>query len=86
MHSHGPKTFRRGRAITFLEMMHTKRVTIKEQLEKDEFESISQVLIGELKAIDMIINEFVQLFDIQKEEMTESGKPDETMEGTHEEN
>ncbi|MGG0848046.1 hypothetical protein [Peribacillus simplex] len=65
---HGPKTFRRGRAIAFLDMMNLKRSTIKEQLDKPEFQSINQILVGELKAIDMLINEFIQLFEIQESE------------------
>lgn len=67
-HSHhrGAKTFRRGRAIVFLEMMNLKRSTIKQQLTEPEFQSINQILIGELKAMDLVINEFVQLFEIQE--------------------
>lgn len=67
----GPKTFRRGRAIAFLEMMNLKRSTIKQQLDKPEFQSIHQILVGELKAIDMVINEFIQLFEIQENEAME---------------
>lgn len=76
---HGPKTFRRGRAIAFLEMMHLKRTTIKQQLEQPEFQSIQQMLIGELKAIDMVINEFSQLFEIHESEAKDvSGKAEDT--------
>ena len=67
-HHRGPKTFRRGRAITFLEMMNLKRATIKQQLEQPEFQSIQPILVGELKAIDMVINEFIQLFEIHESE------------------
>ncbi len=67
----GPKTFRRGRAIAFLEMLKLKRSTIKQQLDEPEFQSIQQILVGELKAIDMVINEFTQLFEIQEHELTE---------------
>ena len=73
-HQRGPKTFRRGRAIAFLDMMNLKRSTIKEQLDQPEFQSIQQILVGELKAIDMLINEFIQLFEIQEnEEAAEKG-------------
>lgn len=66
-HRHrGPKTFRRGRAIAFLERMNLKRTTLKQQLEQPEFQPIHQVLLGELKAIDMVINEFTQLFDLNE--------------------
>ncbi|MFF2753627.1 hypothetical protein ACFVR1_07710 [Psychrobacillus sp. NPDC058041] len=68
---HGPKTFRRGRAIAFLERLNLKRSTIMEQLDKPEFQSITQVLAGELKAIDMVINEFTQLFEINESEITD---------------
>lgn len=67
----GPKTFRRGRAIAFLEMIQLKRKTIKQQLEASEFESIKPILIGELKALDMVINEFTQLFDLEEYEGSE---------------
>ncbi|WP_456279125.1 hypothetical protein [Bacillus sp. AK128] len=79
IHHHGPKTFRRGRAIAFLEMLHLKRSTIRQQLDQPEFQSINQVLVGELKAIDMVINEFSQLFEIQENEAVEPrSKRDET--------
>lgn len=67
----GPKTFRRGRAIAFLERMHLKRSTIKQQLDQPEFQSIYSILVGELKAIDMVINEFIQLFEINEDEMAD---------------
>lgn len=76
----GPKTFRRGRAIAFLERMHLKRATIKQQLEQPEFHSIQPILVGELKAIDMVINEFVQLFEINEDEMTDSKPSEDTIE------
>ncbi|MEK3886703.1 hypothetical protein [Bacillus sp. FSL K6-3431] len=67
----GAKTFRRGRAIAFLEMMNLKRATIKQQLDEPEFRSINQILVGELKAIDMVINEFNHLFEIHESEAME---------------
>ncbi|MGG4396329.1 hypothetical protein ABEX25_18660 [Paenibacillus thiaminolyticus] len=73
-HQRGPKTFRRGRAIAFLEMLNLKRSTIKQQLDQPEFESIHQILVGELKAIDMVINEFIQLFEIHISEAMETPK------------
>lgn len=70
-HSHhrGAKTFRRGRAIAFLEMMNLKRETLKGQLATPELQSINPILVGELKAIDMVINEFTQLFEIHESEV-----------------
>ena len=60
----GAKTFRRGRAIAFLERMELKRSTLKKQLEMSELQTINPILVGELKAIDMVIDEFVQLFEL----------------------
>lgn len=51
--------------------MNLKRATIKQQLDEPEFQSIKQILVGELKALDMVINEFVQLFEIQEHETKE---------------
>jgi hypothetical protein len=71
-HHHGAKTFRRGRAIAFLERMKLKRDTLKKQLETPELQSIHPILVGELKAIDMVIDEFVQLFEIHECELRDS--------------
>jgi hypothetical protein len=71
-HKRGPKTFRRGRAIAFFEMMQLRRATIMQQLDAPEFQSIRQILVGELKAIDMVISEFSQLFEIHENETKEA--------------
>jgi len=49
-----------------------KRATLKQQLEQPEFQSIQQILVGELKAIDLVIQEFSQLFDIHESETVET--------------
>lgn len=91
--SRGAKTFRRGRALAFLEGMQLKRSTLHQQLDKPEFEPIQQVLLGELKAIDMVIAEFTQLFEIHEDEMDNkeqtvetTGSIDEKGAAEHEEN
>ncbi|MBX9976098.1 hypothetical protein [Cytobacillus firmus] len=68
----GAKTFRRGRALTFLERMSLKRSALKKQLETPELQSINPILVGELKAIDMVISEFVQLFELYEFEEGET--------------
>ncbi|ULT54453.1 hypothetical protein L1999_14875 [Neobacillus drentensis] len=80
-HHRGAKTFRRGRAIAFLEMMNLKRSTLKSQLDAPEFQSIKPILIGELKALEMVINEFMQLFELHEEEAakTEPNHPEEAI-------
>lgn len=68
-HHRGRKNSRRSKVITFLERMNLKRSAIMEQLDKPEFQSITQVLAGELKAIDIVIDEFTQLFEIHENEL-----------------
>jgi hypothetical protein len=69
---HGAKTFRRGKVIAFLNLLQVKRAVIKQQVDEPEYQSIHQVLVGELKALDTVIHEFVQLFDIREEEVTDA--------------
>lgn len=67
----GAKTFRRGRAVAFLEMMSLKRDTLKQQLETPELQTINPIIVGELKAVEMVINEFVQMFELYEYEVME---------------
>lgn len=60
------QTFRRGRAIAFLDRLHVKRSTLLQQLDQPEFEAIRQVISGELKATDGIIQEFIQAFELRE--------------------
>ncbi|WP_063846057.1 hypothetical protein [Paenibacillus sp. FJAT-27812] len=60
------QTFRRGRAITFLEILNTKRSTLMQQLNQPEFEAIKLVISGELKATDAIIQEFIHSFELRE--------------------
>ena len=71
-HKRGAKTFRRGRAIAFLETLNVKRSTLKKQLNSPELSSINPVIVGELKAIEMVIDEFVQLFELYESEEMET--------------
>lgn len=72
--SEGAQTFRRGRALHFLERLELKRETLASQLEENAFESIRPVIAGELKAVDGIIREFVQVFELhEKPEGCERG-------------
>ena len=67
-HHHGAQTFRRGRALEFLERLNVKRITLTQQLEAPEFQEIKQVILVELKAIELIIDEFTKHFDIHEVE------------------
>ncbi len=62
----GAKTFRRVRALNFLDTMYAKRDLLKGQLETPELQSINPTLVGELKAIETVISEFTQAFEIEE--------------------
>ncbi|MDM5333894.1 hypothetical protein QUF56_11705 [Ureibacillus composti] len=62
--SEGAKTFRRKRAVMFLEHLETKQVVLKKQLETPELQAANPMVAGELKATQAIIDEFVQQFEL----------------------
>lgn len=64
--SHGAKTFRRGRVLAFYQQLVIKRDTLKKQLACPEYQTIQQVIAGELKATEDIINDFKAAFELQE--------------------
>ncbi|PWW08659.1 hypothetical protein DFQ01_101385 [Paenibacillus cellulosilyticus] len=68
-HHHGAQTFRRGRALEFLERLHVRRETLRQQLDAPELETIRQVVLGELKAIELVIAEYTQHFELNRVEV-----------------
>lgn len=58
------QTFRRGRALSFLDNLTVKRETLKKQVNDPDFEAIREVVSGELKAVDQIIQEYIQAFEL----------------------
>lgn len=67
---HGAKTFRRGRALAFYDMMNMKSSALKKQLETPELQSINPIIVGELKAVETLMEEFAQLFELYEVEET----------------
>lgn len=63
---HSAQTFRRGRAIAFLETLTLKRDTLLQQLNQPEYDAIKPVISGELKATDAIIQEFIYAFELRE--------------------
>lgn len=82
-HFKGAQTFRRGRAVAFLERLQVRRDTLQQQLEQPEFDSIKQVISGELKAVDAIIQEFIHMFELH-EVPVEEDQPHEGKDESHE--
>ncbi|GGH77967.1 hypothetical protein JOD43_001393 [Pullulanibacillus pueri] len=70
-HHRGAQTFRRGRALEFLERLNVKYNTLRQQLESTEFQEIKQVILGELKAIEMVIEEYTKHFELHEREGNE---------------
>lgn len=64
--SHGAKTFRRGRALAFYQQLVIKRDTLRKQLACSEYQTIQQVIAGELKATEAIINDFKAAFELEE--------------------
>ncbi|WP_206109328.1 hypothetical protein [Paenibacillus sp. HB172176] len=65
-HGGGAQTFRRGRALEFLERLRTNRDTLEKQLGSPELQEIKPVMLGELKAIEMIIDQYTQHFELHE--------------------
>ncbi|NUU62848.1 hypothetical protein HPT30_21095 [Paenibacillus sp. JW14] len=70
------QTFRRGRAIAFLERLDIKRSTLMQQLNQPEYDAIKQVLSGELKATDAIMQEFIHAFELREVMLEQDAKRD----------
>jgi hypothetical protein len=51
-----------------LQRLDVKRATLVQQLAQPELQAIHQVVSGELKAVELIRNEFIELFDLYERE------------------
>ncbi|WP_206880607.1 hypothetical protein [Alicyclobacillus mali (ex Roth et al. 2021)] len=72
----GPQTFRRGRALQFLEFLNVRRATLLRQLDQPEFADLRPTLLGELKAVESVRDEFMAMFDLWPDtEVTERSEP-----------
>lgn len=60
------QTFRRGRALAFLDRLRLRRSTLERQLARPELGGIRDVISGELKATDHIIEEFIHAFELHE--------------------
>lgn len=77
---HSAQTFRRGRALAFLETLSLKRDTLLQQLNRPEYEAIKPVISGELKATDAIIQAFIHAFELREMPPQEDAPSDEANE------
>lgn len=63
----GAKTFRRARALTFLQKLQVQRDVLKKQLETPELQAANLMIAGELKAVEMMMAEFIAIFELQED-------------------
>lgn len=67
----GAKTFRRARALSFLQKLELKRDVLKKQLDTPELQTINPIIVGELKAVEEMMHEFIATFELQEIDETE---------------
>lgn len=67
----GAQTYRLGRVITFLNTLETQRDILKKQLTSPELQSVNPVIAGELKAVEAIIEQYIQTFELYDDEKFE---------------
>jgi len=73
-HQRSAQTFRRGRAVAFLDTLNVRKSTLQRQLSDPDYAEIRAVISGELKATDAIIDEFIQVFQLHDQCSDEQGK------------
>lgn len=64
----GAQTFRRKRAMQFLQHLETKQASLKKQLETPELQNLNSIALGELKATQEIIDNFIEVFELYEVE------------------
>jgi len=62
----GAQTFRRTKILNFLERLYVRKVTLQKQLGQEEYKDMEQQIKGELKALETVINELTQEFDLHE--------------------
>ena len=58
------ETFRLGKIAGFVQRLETRRSVLHLQLDEPEFQSIRDVIIGQLKALDLVIQELKEEFGV----------------------
>lgn len=70
----GAQTFRRKRAIAFLQSLQAKEDVLLQQLNTPELQAANAVIAGELKAVQAIKAEFIQAFQVSVTEADEQSE------------
>jgi hypothetical protein len=77
----GAQTFRRGRAVEFLERLKIRRDTLRRQLDAPQYRDIRPVLQGELKALESVMEEYIRHFGLHESGAREDGDQPESSGG-----
>lgn len=60
----GSQSYRLRRINIFLDLLEAHRDTLKKQLSTPELQAANPIIIGELKAIEMVIDQYINSFDL----------------------
>lgn len=63
------ETFRRGRIAEFIRRLIWRKNALNEQLEYPELAEMKTNIQGQIHALDMVIREMIQEFEIQLEDL-----------------
>lgn len=58
------QTFRRGKIEDYFHRLRVRKAVLKNQIEQKEFETLAAQIRGEIKALDHVIKELAEEFDI----------------------
>ncbi|MBP1155089.1 MULTISPECIES: hypothetical protein [unclassified Paenibacillus] len=64
-----PETFRSGRIAEFVQRLIWRKHALVEQMELPELADMKQITQGQVQALDMVIREMIQEFEIQEEDL-----------------
>lgn len=58
------QTFRKGKIEDYIFKLRIRKSVLNNQLKQKEFEKRSEIILGEIKATELIIEELKQNFDV----------------------
>lgn len=60
----GSQSYRLRRIHIFLDILEAHRDTLKKQLSTPELQAVNPIVVGELKAIEMVIDQYINSFEL----------------------
>lgn len=59
------QTFRRAKIEDYVTRLLVRKAVLKNQLEQSEYQDSRQLILGELKAVELIIQELAEEFSVE---------------------